>query len=41
MPSLDEIKQFKSIIIDRYPSLEDVWCVMDGLKLLLETPGSN
>ena len=41
MPSLDEIEQFKSIVIDRYPSLEDAWCVMDGVKLLLETSGSN
>jgi hypothetical protein len=40
MPSLEEIEQFKSIIINRYPSLVDVWCTMDGVKLLLETSGS-
>jgi len=29
-PSLEEIDEFKSIIMGRYPSLVDVWCVLDG-----------
>jgi hypothetical protein len=39
MPSLAEIEQYKRIVSKQYPSLEDVWFVMDGLKLLLEKPG--
>jgi hypothetical protein len=38
MPPLDDINEFKRVIIDKYPSLEDVWFVVDGLKLTLERP---
>ncbi len=37
MPSLGEIEQYKRIIVDRYPTLVDVFYIMDGLKLPLET----
>jgi hypothetical protein len=39
MPSLGEIEEFKRIIVDRYPTLVDVFYVMDGLKLPLEASG--
>jgi hypothetical protein len=41
MPSLDEIKEFKQIVVSQYPSLQDVWFVVDGLKLTLEHPRSG
>jgi hypothetical protein len=36
MPPLGDINEYKRVIVDKYPSLEGVWFVVDGLKLMLE-----
>jgi hypothetical protein len=36
MPSIEEINDYKEIVLRRYPNLNDVWFVMDGLKLYIE-----
>lgn len=36
MPSLGDIRIFQDIINSRYPTLQDVWFVMDGLKITIE-----
>ena len=38
MPPLGDIDEYKRVVVEMYPSLEDVWFVVDGLKLLLEQP---
>jgi len=35
MPSLGDIRIFQEIITSRYPTLQDVWFVMDGLKMAI------
>ena len=40
IPTDYEIEQFKVAINQRHPILEDVWCAMDGIKLLLEKSGN-
>ena len=37
----EQIEQFKVAINLRNPLLKDVWCTMDGLKLLLEKSGNE
>jgi hypothetical protein len=36
MPPLGDINEYTRVIVDKYPSLEGVWFVVDGLKLMLE-----
>ncbi len=36
MPSGEEIESFKGAIKLKYPLLENVWCMADGLKLKIE-----
>jgi hypothetical protein len=36
MPSHGNISELKHVIINKYPSLEDVWFAVDGLKQTLE-----
>ncbi len=36
MPFLGHIDEYKCVVVEMYPSLENVWFVVDGLKLLLE-----
>jgi len=38
MPPLGDIDKYKHVIVDKYPSLENVWFFIDKLKLLLEWP---
>ena len=38
MPPLGDIDEYKCVVVGMYPSLVDVWYVVDGLKLLLEQP---
>lgn len=39
MPTAESIEEYKAAIGRNFPSLEGVWCVMDGLKLYLEQAG--
>ena len=41
IPTAARIRQYKQIIQTRHPSLVDVWCTMDGLKLHLEQSGDH
>jgi hypothetical protein len=41
IPTDVNIDHYKSSIIRRHPLLTDVWCAMDGLKLLLECPSDT
>ena len=41
IPSAARIRQYKASIILRFPSLLDVWCTMDGLKLYLQQSGDS
>jgi hypothetical protein len=41
IPSEVNIDQYKRSIAMRHPLLTDVWCAMDGLKLLLECSGDT
>ena len=36
VPSFEKIKTYMQAIESRHPSLKDVWCTMDGLKLSIE-----
>lgn len=38
MPSLGDIDFCKSRVVEKYPTLVDVWFTMDGLKLPIEKP---
>jgi len=39
MPSLEDIREYQRIIEEKYPTLADVWFVMDGLRLSMKKPG--
>jgi hypothetical protein len=39
IPSVDKIREYQEAIAAKHPSLEGVWCTMDGLKLYLEQAG--
>ena len=39
MPSIGDIRIFQQIIANRFPSLEGVWFVMDGLKIPVQAAG--
>lgn len=39
IPSAQKIAEYQAAIARRHPSLADVWCTMDGLKLYLEQSG--
>ena len=39
LPSLATIMEFMNIVEEKYPALQHVWCVMDGLKVPIERPG--
>ena len=41
IPSIEKIKDFQAAIASRHPSLDSVWCTMDGLKLYLEQAGDS
>ena len=41
LPSNDEIEDYKKVIAERHPSLDGVWCTMDGLKLNLQQAGNR
>ena len=41
IPSEARIRQCKAAIHARHPTLMDVWCTMDGLKLTLQRSGDN
>lgn len=36
IPSIDYIEEMKELVREKYSMLENVWCTMDGLKLMLE-----
>jgi hypothetical protein len=40
IPSSEKIEEFKDMVHQRHPYLSDVWCTMDGLKLMLEQSGN-
>jgi hypothetical protein len=40
-PTIEKIQQYKQAVIQRHPFLEDVWCTMDGIKLMLECAGED
>jgi hypothetical protein len=39
IPSADKIREYQSIIRLNFPALDGAWCVMDGLKLLVQSSG--
>ena len=40
IPSPEKIREYCGAVESRHPNLPDVWCTMDGLKLLLQQAGS-
>ncbi len=36
IPSSKKIEEYKEMVQQQHPYLLDVWCTMDGLKLMLE-----
>lgn len=40
-PTIEKIQEYKQAVLQRHPLLEDVWCTMDGLKLMLECAGDG
>lgn len=36
IPSINYVEEMKQKIRDKHPLLQDVWCTMDGLKLMIE-----
>ena len=38
MPTIDEVQMFQRMISTKYPSLQDCWGAMDGLKIEIEVP---
>ncbi len=36
IPSSEKIEEYKEMVQNRHPFLSDVWCTMNGLKLMLE-----
>jgi hypothetical protein len=41
IPSPEKIQVYKDIIRENYPALDGTWCIMDGLKLLIQKPGDD
>jgi hypothetical protein len=39
IPSSEKINEYKQKLVNRHRFLTDVWCTMDGLKLMLEMSG--
>jgi hypothetical protein len=39
IPSCERIQEYQSVIRLNYPALDGAWCVMDGLKLLVQLSG--
>jgi hypothetical protein len=39
LPSSELIDEYKEMVRMRHPYLANVWCTMDGLKLMLEQSG--
>jgi hypothetical protein len=38
-PSIEKVGLYQQAIMDKYPLLVDMYCVMDGLKLVIQKPG--
>jgi hypothetical protein len=41
MPTDLDIVQLQDAVVKKYPSLDDAYCVCDGLKLYLQQSGNN
>jgi len=39
--SNEKVQEYKDAISDKYPHLKDVYCVADGVKLLLESTDND
>jgi hypothetical protein len=39
IPSTEKIEEYVEMVNRRHPYLSDIWCTMDGLKLMLEQSG--
>ena len=40
-PNIERIAEYQQAVRQRHPTLENVWCTMDGIKLLLECAGDE
>ncbi len=40
IPSTEKIEEYVEMVNQQHPYLLDVWCTMDGLKLMLEQSGN-
>ncbi len=40
-PTVEKIQQYKDAVAERHPALSDVWCVMDGIKLMIQSAGDD
>ena len=41
VPSIQYVEKMMDLVRRKHPALENVWCTMDGLKLLLECSSSD
>jgi hypothetical protein len=41
IPSSEKIEEYKEMVHHRHPFLLDIWCTMDGLKLMLKQSGNG
>jgi hypothetical protein len=41
LPSAAEIEHYKEIVLQNFPDLNGVWCMMDGLKIPIQASGDR
>jgi hypothetical protein len=39
IPSSERISEYKEMVCNRHRNIHDIWCTMDGLKIMLEQSG--
>jgi hypothetical protein len=41
IPTIDYVNSMKALVRNKHPLLENVWCTMDGLKLMIEVSSND
>jgi hypothetical protein len=41
IPTIDYVNSMKTLVKNKHPLLENVWCTMDGLKLMIEVSSND
>ena len=40
-PTVEKIQQYKDAVAECHPAHRDIWCVMDGIKLMIQSAGDD